>query len=64
MRVVPLRLQPGDDLRAALEAWMGEQETKAGCVISAIGSLTVAQLRFAGAAEATTIRCGLEVRRV
>jgi predicted DNA-binding protein with PD1-like motif len=61
VRVVPLRLQPGDDLRAALEAWMGEQETKAGCVISAIGSLTVAQLRFAGAAEATTIRCDLEI---
>ncbi|MFM7236597.1 MAG: PPC domain-containing DNA-binding protein [Cyanobium sp.] len=23
MKVVPLRLQPGDDLRRALEAWMG-----------------------------------------
>lgn len=26
MKVVPLRLQPGADLRRALEAWMGEQE--------------------------------------
>ena len=33
MKVVPLRLQPGDDLRAALQAWVGEQETKAGCGI-------------------------------
>jgi len=24
MKVVPLRLQPGDDLRQALETWMGE----------------------------------------
>ena len=25
MKVVPQRLQPGDDLRRALEVWMGEQ---------------------------------------
>ena len=60
MKVVPLRLQPGDDLRQALETWMGEQEEQAGCVISAIGSLSVAELRFAGAAAATTIRGDLE----
>jgi hypothetical protein len=26
MKVMPLRLQPGADLRQALEAWMGEQQ--------------------------------------
>jgi uncharacterized protein len=36
MKVVPLRLQPGDDLRQALETWMGEQQEQAGCVISAV----------------------------
>ena len=61
MKVVPLRLQPGDDLRQALETWMGEQEEQAGCVISAVGSLSVAQLRFAGAAEATPIQGELEI---
>jgi predicted DNA-binding protein with PD1-like motif len=61
MKVVPLRLQPGDDLRQALETWMGEQEEQAGCVICAIGSLSVAELRFAGAAAATTIRGDLEI---
>ncbi|MCP9914157.1 DNA-binding protein [Cyanobium sp. BA20m-14] len=61
MKVVPLRLQPGDDLRQALETWMGKQEEQAGCVISAIGSLSVAELRFAGAAAATTIRGDLEI---
>jgi len=25
MKVVPLRLQPGDDLRLSLEGWMGQQ---------------------------------------
>jgi len=61
MKVVPLRLQPGDDLRLALEAWMGAQQEQAGCVISAVGSLSVAQLRFAGASKASTIQGDLEI---
>ena len=61
MRVVPLRLQPGDDLRLALETWMTEQPEQAGCVISAVGSLSVAQLRFAGASKASTIQGDLEI---
>lgn len=61
MKVEPLQLRPGNDLRQALETWMGEQEEQAGCVISAVGTLSVAQLRFAGAAEATTIHGELEI---
>jgi predicted DNA-binding protein with PD1-like motif len=61
MKAVPLRLQPGDDLRLALEAWMGKQQEQAGCVISAVGSLSLAQLRLAGATQATTIRGELEI---
>jgi len=61
MKVVPLRLRPGDDLRSALEAWMADQSEQAGCVISAVGSLSVAQLRLAGAAKTTTIRGDLEI---
>lgn len=61
MNVVPLRLQPGDDLRHCLEAWMGGQQEQAGCVISAVGSLSVAQLRLAGATETTTIGGELEI---
>ncbi len=61
MKVVPLRLRPGADLRQALEAWMAEQQEQAGCVISAVGSLSVAQLRLAGAAEATAIHGELEI---
>jgi hypothetical protein len=61
MKVVPLRLQPDADLRQALEAWMGEQQEQAACLISAVGSLSVAQLRFAGAAEATVIHGELEI---
>ena len=61
MKVIPLRLTPGQDLRRALEAWMGEQEEQGGCVISAVGSLSVAQLRLAGAVEASAINGELEI---
>ncbi len=39
MRVVTVRLRPGDDLHLALENWMGQQSEQAGCPISGIGSL-------------------------
>ena len=61
MNVVPRRLQPGDDLRRMLESWVGEQQEQAGCLISAIGSLSLAQLRLAGATEATEIRGELRI---
>ena len=38
-----------------------QQQEQAGCVISAVGSLSVLQLRLAGATEATTIRGELEI---
>ena len=61
MKVIPLRLPPGADLRRALDAWMAEQQEQAGCVISAVGSLSVAQLRFAGATEEMAIHGDLEI---
>jgi predicted DNA-binding protein with PD1-like motif len=61
MKVVPLRLPPGADLRRALEAWMGEQQEQAGCMISAVGSLSLAQLRLAGATQAKAIHGELEI---
>jgi predicted DNA-binding protein with PD1-like motif len=61
MKVVPLRLRPGDDLSLSLEAWMALQQAQAGCVISGIGSLSVAQLRLAGQPESTMISGDLEI---
>jgi predicted DNA-binding protein with PD1-like motif len=61
MKVVPLCLQPGDDVRLALEAWMGAQQEQAGCVISAVGSLSVVELRLAGATEAMAIHGESEI---
>ena len=61
MKVVPWRLKPGDDLRLALEAWIGKQGESAGCVLIGMGSLSVAELRVAGQQESTTIRGNLEI---
>jgi len=52
----PLRLNPGDDLRGALEA-----TGLTGFVIAGIGSLAHAQLRMAGEPVATRIAGPLEI---
>jgi predicted DNA-binding protein with PD1-like motif len=40
---------------------MGAQQEQAGCVLSAVGSLSVLQLRLAGQQESTTITDDLEI---
>lgn len=61
MLMLPLRLHPGQDLRAALEAALGGQAAGAAFVLQGIGSLSVAQLRLAGAEQATELRGELEI---
>lgn len=51
-----LRLNPGDDLRAALEVG-----GRTGFVVAGIGSLSQAQLRFAGEPGPTLIAGPLEI---
>lgn len=52
----PLRLNPGDDLRGALQ-----DRRLTGFVVAGIGSLVRAQLRFAGESEPTVIAGPLEI---
>jgi uncharacterized protein len=47
----PLRLAPGDDLRARFEALVREEGIAAAFVVCGIGSLSRAAIRFAGAAH-------------
>ena len=61
MHVLPLRLAPRQDLRAALEALLGVHGAMAGFVLQAIGSLSVARIRFAGLAQATELRGDMEI---
>jgi predicted DNA-binding protein with PD1-like motif len=56
-----LRLRPGDDLRPALEQWTRERAIAAGFVVAAVGSLSVARLRFAGRDEGTRLDGPLEL---
>jgi predicted DNA-binding protein with PD1-like motif len=61
MQAIPLRLHPGEDLRAALEAQLTGHGAGAAFVLQGIGSLCVAQLRLAGAAQPTELRGDLEI---
>jgi predicted DNA-binding protein with PD1-like motif len=59
VQALPLRLAPGMDLRGAIEAALGTHTAL--FVVQGIGSLSVAQLRFAGAGQATELRGDLEI---
>ncbi|WP_193100256.1 PPC domain-containing DNA-binding protein [Burkholderia sp. Z1] len=61
MQAHPLRLSPGDDLRASIEEALRSHASHAAFVIQGIGSLSVAQLRFAGADRPTELRGDLEI---
>ena len=52
MTTLPIRLIPGQDLRTALETAVREQGCQAAFVISGIGSLSDARIRFAGVDQA------------
>jgi uncharacterized protein len=60
-----LRLAPGQDLRAALDAafaqLQAEQNAQAACVISAVGSLSRAVLRYAAEPDGTVLEEALEL---
>jgi predicted DNA-binding protein with PD1-like motif len=47
MQTFTFRLKPGQDLLGELEAVVSQKNIEAGCVLSAVGSLTHATLRLA-----------------
>jgi uncharacterized protein len=61
MEALPLRLLPGVDLRAALEAEVAAHSHHAAVVISGIGSLSDARVRLAGANQPDNLRGDLEI---
>lgn len=61
MTIFPIRLIPGQDLRSCIEAVLVTQGMQAGYVIQGMGSLAVAQLRFAGAQRPTELRGDMEI---
>ncbi len=61
MKTLPIRLTPGQDLRTALEAAVQSQNCRAAFVLSGIGSLSTAGLRFAGAEQPERLTGDLEI---
>ena len=61
MKTFPIRLTPGQDLRAALEAAVAAQNCRAAFVLSGIGSLSTAGIRLAGAAQPTRLTESMEI---
>ncbi len=61
VKTLPVRLTPGQDLRAALEAAVQAQNCHAAFVLSGIGSLSTAGIRLAGAAQPTRLTESMEI---
>ena len=54
MRVLVLRLRPGQDLRQQIEAFVKEKQIHAGFIITTVGSLRQAEIRLADQPSATS----------
>jgi len=61
MDVIALRLQPGDDLRRSLLSYCIEHSIDAAYLLSAVGSLDNAVIRFADASTGTVLKQRLEI---
>ena len=61
MQTLPLRLNPGDDLRRALEAAVAAQGCEAAFVLAGIASLKPTVLRLAGAQDSLHLDGDVEV---
>lgn len=56
-----LRLTPGDDLKDAVTKFVRERGLSAGIILTCVGSLAEASLRFAGQDETTTLSGPFEI---
>jgi len=61
LSVFAFRLLPGDDLKASLDRLAQEQNITAACLLTCAGSLSQAELRFAGNSEPTLVKGPLEI---
>ncbi|NEQ42665.1 MAG: DNA-binding protein [Leptolyngbya sp. SIOISBB] len=55
------RLSPGDDLKQSLQAFTESHAIAAGCILTTVGSLQQASLRFAGQEQATLLTDHFEI---
>jgi len=55
MNLLPLRLHPGQDLKVELDKLITVQGIEAACILTCVGSLTTAVLRFANQEKSTRL---------
>ncbi|MDZ8238838.1 MAG: DNA-binding protein [Nostoc sp. ChiQUE01a] len=61
MKVFAIRLKPHDDLKQSLKNFVKQEDIKAGFILSAIGSLEEAKIRFANQAISTVLTEKFEI---
>lgn len=61
IKAATIRLKPGDDLKLKLEEFVKTNKTKAACIITCLGSLQQASIRFANLPDATTLSGKFEI---
>lgn len=61
MKLYAFRLRPGQDLKAELDAFAQREQLEAACVLTCVGSLTHAVLRFANRNAATELAGPFEI---
>jgi predicted DNA-binding protein with PD1-like motif len=61
MKVFALRLKPDQDLRQSLKTFTEEQNIKAGFILTAIGSLKQAMIRFANQSVSSVLNDKFEI---
>jgi predicted DNA-binding protein with PD1-like motif len=61
MTTVSLRLKPKEDLKATLDEFVKVHKIKAACIVTCVGSLDVAAIRFANQQDATIVVGKLEI---
>lgn len=61
MKTFALRLSPGEDPKAALDTFANTNQLEAACVLTCVGSLRKAVLRFANQEQAVTLDGHFEI---
>lgn len=61
MKVFPIRLEPNADLRQSLKSFAVEQNIQAGFILTGIGSLKEAVIRFANQQDTTVLTDKFEI---
>jgi uncharacterized protein len=61
MKTFALRLKPGEDPAAALNTFAQTNQLKAACLLTCVGSLRKAVLRFADQGQVTTLEGRFEI---